>query len=144
MGQMQTDTTIAASADFAANRAVGVVRFDVHRVDGVTRRRQLHEGRVVHAERLEDVMRHVSRELFTRDALHDVAGQRRRIVGIGDDLSRRENTARHMLLQILADGILLTRLLQEEFADAFLEARGVRHDIAQGDGLAVQGHSVRV
>jgi urease accessory protein len=42
-GQMQTDTT-AASAVFAANRAVGVVRFDVHLVDGVTRRRQLHES----------------------------------------------------------------------------------------------------
>jgi urease accessory protein len=42
-GQMQTDTS-AASAVFAANRAVGVVRFDVHLVDGVTRRRQLHES----------------------------------------------------------------------------------------------------
>jgi urease accessory protein len=29
---------------FAANRAVGAVKFDVHVVDGVTRRRQLHES----------------------------------------------------------------------------------------------------
>src|SRR6202789_2329726 len=42
--RMQTETTSAASAIFAANRARGVVRFDVHQVEGVTRRRQLHEA----------------------------------------------------------------------------------------------------
>jgi urease accessory protein len=41
---MQTDTTSAASEIFAANRAVGAVSFDVHLVDGVTRRRHLHES----------------------------------------------------------------------------------------------------
>src|ERR1700712_2678659 len=41
---MQTDTTRAASAIFAANRARGSVAFDVHLVEGVTRRRQLHES----------------------------------------------------------------------------------------------------
>jgi urease accessory protein len=40
---MQTDEISAASV-FAANRARGVVAFDVHLVDGVTRRRQLHES----------------------------------------------------------------------------------------------------
>ena len=40
---MQTDITRAASAIFAANRARGSVTFDVHLVEGVTRRRQLHE-----------------------------------------------------------------------------------------------------
>ena len=40
---MQTDTT-AASAIFAANRAVGSVAFDVHQVEGVTRRRHVHES----------------------------------------------------------------------------------------------------
>ena len=29
---------------FAANRAVGAVKFDVHLIGGVTRRRQLHES----------------------------------------------------------------------------------------------------
>jgi urease accessory protein len=43
-GQMQSDTTTAASEIFAANRAIGSVRFDVHLVDGVTRRRHLHES----------------------------------------------------------------------------------------------------
>jgi urease accessory protein len=43
-GQMQTDTISAASEIFAANRAVGSVAFDVHLVDGVTRRRHLHES----------------------------------------------------------------------------------------------------
>ena len=38
---MQTDTTRAV---FAANRARGSVTFDVHLVEGVTRRRQLHES----------------------------------------------------------------------------------------------------
>jgi len=41
---MRTDSTSAASAIFAANRARGEVRFDVHHVDGVTRRRSLHES----------------------------------------------------------------------------------------------------
>jgi urease accessory protein len=41
---MRTDTTSAASAIFAANRALGAVAFDVHQVDGVTRRRHLHES----------------------------------------------------------------------------------------------------
>ncbi len=41
---MRTDTTSAASAIFAANRAQGSVTFDVHQVEGVTRRRRLHES----------------------------------------------------------------------------------------------------
>jgi urease accessory protein len=41
---MRTDTTSAASAIFAANRAQGAVAFDVHQVEGVTRRRHLHES----------------------------------------------------------------------------------------------------
>ncbi len=41
---MRTDTTSAASAIFAANRAQGSVKFDVHQVEGVTRRRHLHES----------------------------------------------------------------------------------------------------
>jgi urease accessory protein len=41
---MQTNMTDAASEVFASNRAVGAVTFDVALVDGVTRRRQLHES----------------------------------------------------------------------------------------------------
>jgi urease accessory protein len=41
---MLTDSTIAASAIFAANRAQGSVTFDAHQVEGVTRRRHLHES----------------------------------------------------------------------------------------------------
>src|SRR5271154_7524883 len=41
---MRTDTTSAASAIFAANRAQGSVTFDVHQVEGVTRRRHLYES----------------------------------------------------------------------------------------------------
>jgi urease accessory protein len=41
---MQSDTTSATSAIFAANRAEGSVAFDVHLVDGATRRRHLHES----------------------------------------------------------------------------------------------------
>jgi urease accessory protein len=41
---MRTDTTSATSAIFAANRARGSVTFDVHLLEGVTRRRQLHES----------------------------------------------------------------------------------------------------
>jgi urease accessory protein len=41
---MQGETPSAASAIFAANRARGSVTFDVHQVEGVTRRRHLHES----------------------------------------------------------------------------------------------------
>src|SRR6201989_2325802 len=41
---MQTDITRAASAIFAANRARGSVTLDVPLVEGVTRRRHLHES----------------------------------------------------------------------------------------------------
>jgi urease accessory protein len=41
---MRTDTTSAASAIFAANRARGAVSFDVHLLEGLTRRRHLHES----------------------------------------------------------------------------------------------------
>jgi urease accessory protein len=41
---MRTDITRAASATFAANRAQGAVKFDVHIQDGVTRRGNLHES----------------------------------------------------------------------------------------------------
>jgi urease accessory protein len=41
---MQAEITSAASAIFAANRARGSVTFDVHLVEGATRRRRLHES----------------------------------------------------------------------------------------------------
>ena len=41
---MQTDTANQSAAIFAANRARGAVRFDVADIDGVTRRRELHEA----------------------------------------------------------------------------------------------------
>ena len=41
---MQTDTARQSAAIFAANRARGAVRFDVAGIDGVTRRRGLHEA----------------------------------------------------------------------------------------------------
>jgi urease accessory protein len=41
---MRTDSASTTSAIFAANRAQGAVSFDVHRIDGVTRRRHLHES----------------------------------------------------------------------------------------------------
>ena len=41
---MQSDSTRVTSAIFAANRARGAVTFDVHRLEGVTRRRHLHES----------------------------------------------------------------------------------------------------
>jgi urease accessory protein len=41
---MQTDTTSQQQSIFAANRARGAVWFDVAAIDGVTRRRELHEA----------------------------------------------------------------------------------------------------
>jgi urease accessory protein len=44
LGRMRTGATSATSAIFDANRARGAVTFDVHEVEGVTRRRHLHES----------------------------------------------------------------------------------------------------
>lgn len=44
LGRMQTETASQNAAIFAANRARGAVRFDVSGIDGVTRRRELHEA----------------------------------------------------------------------------------------------------
>jgi urease accessory protein len=41
---MQSGLTSSASETFAANRAVGAVKFDVHLKDGASRRRELHEA----------------------------------------------------------------------------------------------------
>src|SRR5437868_14026947 len=41
---MRTEITSATSAIFEANRARGSVKFDVHQLGGVTRRRDLHES----------------------------------------------------------------------------------------------------
>src|SRR5438445_6931775 len=41
---MRTEVSNASSADFAANRALGAVSFDVQLQDGATRRRRLHES----------------------------------------------------------------------------------------------------
>lgn len=41
---MRHETTSATAAIFAANRARGSVTFDVHQVEGITRRRHLHES----------------------------------------------------------------------------------------------------
>ncbi len=41
---MQSDVLASASESFAANRAVGAVKFDVHVQDGMTRRRELNES----------------------------------------------------------------------------------------------------
>src|SRR5881397_3826770 len=41
---MRQETTSASSIIFADNRARGSVSFDVHQVEGVTRRRDLHES----------------------------------------------------------------------------------------------------
>src|SRR5260221_13868785 len=41
---MRTEITSATSAIFAANRARGSVSFDVHQLEGLTRRRHLHES----------------------------------------------------------------------------------------------------
>src|SRR5436309_12293858 len=41
---MRQETTSASSIIFADNRARGSVSFDVHQVEGITRRRDLHES----------------------------------------------------------------------------------------------------
>src|SRR3546814_1765327 len=78
-------------------------------------------------------------EMFAADALDDIARERGGIVGIGRGRARREDAfgqrERHLLLQrhrrlgIAADQV----------AHRFLEARGVRHDVAHRDRLALKG-----
>ena len=100
-------------------------------------RQRLPERRVPHVQRLEDVLLDVVVEILPRHPLHDVAGQAAAVVGIGHQLARREDPRRQMGLQVMLE---VDRLAVggDEVARGVLEARGVRHQVAQRDRLALE------
>ncbi len=103
---------------------------------GIERRGQrLHEGRMQHAQRRQNVVGDVVGVGFARQALHDVARQRAAIVRIGDDLAWRIDAGRHVLHQIVAQGKEVARLFHERLGNAFLKPRRMGHEVAHRDGL---------
>src|SRR5881392_157175 len=87
-------------------------------------------------QRIEDRLLHVLVERHPGDALHDVPGQTRSVVGICGYCSRRKNAGRDVRLHVAGEWgePLWVRLYQ--VLDGLFKPRRVRHQIAQRDWLA--------
>ncbi len=86
-----------------------------------------------HAERLEDVLRDIGLERLAGDALHDVAGQGRAVVGIGGRRAGLVHPLGDPLLHRIGQGPHALGVGVDQVADRLLEAAGVGHQPAQGD-----------
>ena len=100
-------------------------------------RQRLAEAGVPHAQRLQDVLLHVVVERLAGHALHDVARQRRAVVGIRGHLARWIHALGHPLLHPRRVAQVVLRVGGEQVLDRLLEARRVRHQLAQRHRLAV-------
>ena len=98
-------------------------------------RQRLHEGRTLHAQRLQDMGRDVSFERLVRDALHDVTGQRESVIGIGGDGARAENLLRLGGNQIVPERPHFFRARHEQILQHLLEPRRMGEKPPQCDRL---------
>ena len=74
----------------------------------------------------------------------DVAGQRRAVVGIRGHGAGRIDGARHCFLQHGVERLQLLDVFEQQVLQALLEAGRMRHQVAQGDGLAVVARDLEV
>ena len=100
-------------------------------------RHRLAEGRILHAEWIEDVPFDIIVERLARDTLDDISGQRGAVVRISRRFARVEDAFRHPLLQqfvIWRDGIAI---VTDQPFDLLFEARGVGHQLAHRHRFAI-------
>ena len=128
------DVLVAAAHEAAVAPAVARGQ-----VGGEPGGHRLAEGGAPHAERAEDVGRHVLVERLAGHALHDVAGQRRAVIGVAGDPAGREDPCRQAADQVVAQPRNALRVLEEQVRLHGLEAGGVREQVAHGDRLAEGG-----
>ena len=100
-----------------------------------TRRQRLTCRRLRHAERREHVLLDVVVPRHARRALHDVAGERRGIVGVRRERARRSHASRNVRREPAAERRDVRRIVADEIPRVFLETRRVRHDVPQRDRL---------
>ena len=122
---LEVNSLVVAVAVVIAPRIVGHQR----------RRQRLDRGAVLHGQRFENMLGDVRLERLAGDALDDVAGQRRAVVGVGKPLSRRIDALRHGLDQKITQRLEILRTGNVDGRQLFLEAGRVRHQVCQGDGL---------
>ncbi len=107
-------------------------------------RQRLAEARMLHPERLQQVLVDVVVEGQAGHALDDVAGQRGRVVRVGRRGAGGEDAGRDPVLERLLQRGELCRVADDQRARGFLQARGVGHDVAQGDRRAVERRDLEV
>jgi urease accessory protein len=146
---MRTDTTRAAAAIFAANRARGTVTFDVQHVDGVTRRRHLHESGSLRvrfpspeAEGLSAVFVNTAGGVAGGDRfdIDIAAGEESRLTvttAAAEKIYRAAGPAAHLNIALkAADGAHLSWLPQETILfDRARVSRRIDIDLAEGASL---------
>ena len=106
-------------------------------------RQRLVEGGGVHARRLEDMLAHIVLERLAADPLNDVTGQGHAVIGVGRSSTGGEDLRRG----ILPDGLIQVEwpgLRRDEIPASFLESRGVRQEVPQGDITGITARDLHI
>ena len=119
---------------FGMIRAAGP-RVAVGHVGSQARRQRLARRRLRHAERREHVLLDVVVPRHAGHALHDVAGERRGVVGVRRVRARRPHASRNVRGEPTPKRNERRRIVADEVARVFLEPRRVGHDVPQRDRL---------
>jgi hypothetical protein len=107
-------------------------------------RQRLAKGRVRHAERLEDVTFDIAIEILAAHPLDDIARERGGVVRIGGGRARREDAFGQRERHLFLERHHRLGIAADQVAHRFLEARGVRHDVAHRDRLALEGRDPEI
>src|SRR3546814_1986744 len=86
-----------------------------------------------------DMVLDIGVEIFAADALDDIARERGRIIGIGRRRAGREDAFGQRERHLLLERHHRLRIAADQVAYRFLETRGMRHDVAHRDRLALIG-----
>ena len=97
-----------------------------------------------HTEWRENVLGDVLFEELAADALDDVAAEPNAEVGIARNDTRREETARLIMNEEVAQRGLLLGFDENDVANSFFETAGMGHQVAQSDGAAEGGSNLKV
>src|SRR5215813_3528541 len=110
--------------------------------------RRLEERGMRHTERSKDAVGDVLFKPLPADALDDIATETDAVVGISRNDARWKKSAWLITDEEVAQrGDLVGRLLavhQNDVANGFFEAPGMRHQVSNGDGAAKRGANLKV
>src|SRR3546814_9733749 len=91
-----------------------------------------------------DMVLDIGVEIFAADALDDIARERGRISGIGRRRAGREDAFGQRERHLLLERHHRLRIAADQVAYRFLETRGMRHDVAHRDRLALIGRNLEI